>query len=96
MLEQDRIDVDEKAVLILDGFDEMSEANRVHLKQTIDGIIARNLEILIIMSSRTNVYFEQTGKKELFTIKPITKEDIETFILQFGIDVSLAIPSVSI
>ena len=86
MFEQDKIDVDENAVFILDGFDEMSEANRVHLNQTIDGIIAHNPEILIIMSSRTNVYFEHTGKKKLFTIKPITKQDIERFLLKFGID----------
>ena len=89
MLEQEKIDVDENAVFILDGYDEMSETKRVRLNQTIHGIIAHYPNIPIIMSSRTIAYSGQTDKKKLFTIKPITKQDIDAFIYQFGIDVML-------
>ena len=89
LLAQDKIDVDEKAVFILDGFDEMSETKRARLNKIIDGIIAHNPEILIILSSRTIAYSGQTDKKKLFAIKPITKQDIDAFIFQCGIDVML-------
>ena len=89
MLTKEIVDVDENAVFILDGFDEMPETKRTRLYQTIEGIIAHYPEIPIITSSRTIAYSGQTEKMKPFAIKPITKQDIDVFIRQFDIDVIL-------
>jgi len=89
MIAQDRIDIDENAVFILDGLDEMPEPKKTYLYQAIDGIIALNYDVPIIISSRASTYSRHSDKMKLFTIRPITKQEIEEFLCQFDIDVVL-------
>lgn len=88
MIAQDEVEVDENAVFILDGLDEMSGEKRASLLHSIEHIASLYPDILIIVSSRSNSYSSQlnTDKVKIFTTKDISAKDIAGYLGQLGID----------
>lgn len=88
MIAQDEIEVDEKVVFILDGLDEMSSEKRAWLLQNIENTASLYPEVLIIVSSRSNLVLSQpnTDKFKMFTIKDITAEEITGYLGKLDID----------
>ena len=81
------IAIDEKVVFIFDGFDEIPEVRRDKLVQTTKKAIELYSEILIIISSRTNVYSGQFAQENCFTLQNISKLEIDDFLDSSGVDV---------
>lgn len=89
LVAQDKVDIDEQIAFILDGFDELPDNKKSDLVHILENIKTLYPNILIIVSSRENSYSDQLNEFKRYTIKSLTKDDVETFLQQSGIDVAL-------